>query len=314
MAGRAMWALVLVLCLMTAAVWEIAVSAGTRPGHHPGPRSTSTTSTTASAAGGFTPPADLTTGVPASPTGSISASEPNTPTPVPPENGPPAGSHLAFSDHFAGNRLDRDKWTTCYPWDKPSGCTNANNGELEWYLPQQVSVSDGMLHLTADRQATPGDGQVYPYRSGLVTTYEHFSFEYGYLRFWARWPQGRGLWPGVWMLPTNLYYLPEIDVLEVNDKPPGSLYENYHSMTDVTGNGVSGVAPGWHEFSLDWQPGSLTFAVDGTTVFVVTKDVPQTPMYLLANLAVGGSYPGTPDASTTFPATFDVAALEVWEP
>ena len=59
---------------------------------------------------------------------------------------PPTHSPLIFDDGFDGADLDRSKWGTCYPWFKTTGCTNHGNPELEWYLPEQVSVQGGVLH------------------------------------------------------------------------------------------------------------------------------------------------------------------------
>src|SRR5439155_13543740 len=102
------------------------------------------------------------------------------------------GKKVAFDDFFSGTRLDRSRWNTCYPWwpDQAKGCTNEGNVELEWYLPSQVTVSKGALHLTARRDPVTvtvrGRRKTYPFRSGMVTTAGHFSFEYGIVSMRAR--------------------------------------------------------------------------------------------------------------------------------
>src|SRR5438067_1291828 len=75
----------------------------------------------------------------------------------------PATTQPLFSDDFRGGQLDRSKWSTCYPWAQSGGCTNSGNNELEWYLPQQVSVQNDMLRLQATKESTPGqDAQGQP--------------------------------------------------------------------------------------------------------------------------------------------------------
>jgi beta-glucanase (GH16 family) len=69
---------------------------------------------------------------------------------------------------------------------------------------------------------------------------------------------------------------------------------------------------GWHTVVLDWAPGRLEWSIDGVTHHVVTgSEVPRQPMYLVANLAVGGPA-GAPTASTRFPASFLVDSVRVW--
>ena len=109
----------------------------------------------------------------------------------------------AFTADFSGSRLNTSVWATCYPWmDTPSGCTNFGNTEYEWYLPGQDQVSGGVLHLVAQRTPTPGmtaDGtpKAYSCRSGMVTTYPGFRFQYGYVQVVAQIPNGPGLWPAL---------------------------------------------------------------------------------------------------------------------
>lgn len=259
------------------------------------------------------PAAAGTTGVPQPPVTASTAGHLSGAPAVTSTTSPPRGSHLVFSDNFSGTTLNPSKWTTCYPWYPPTGCTNAANGELEWYLPQQVSVSGGELHLTAQRQPTVGAGHHYAYRSGLVTTYGRFAFTYGYVSFDARWPVGAGLWPGVWMLPTNQQPYPEIDILEANNRPAGTADQVLHTKSGSPLVLIRNLAPTWHRFALNWTPTSLTFYIDGKARLTVTQDVPDQPMYLLANLAVGGYFPGSPNQATPFPSSLDIKSVEVWQ-
>jgi beta-glucanase (GH16 family) len=234
---------------------------------------------------------------------------------------------VLLDESFDGDSLDTRVWNTCHWWGD-EGCTISSNDELEWYRPEQVSVSGGALRLTADRITTRGsDGKDYEYRSGMVTTgpansdddIGKVSWTYGTVEARVRVPEGRGLWPAIWMLPLSRESRPEIDILEVIGQDPGRMMMHFHpgSRDDDSPNkdyrlpGPT-LAEGWHTIRLDWQPERLTWFVDGKQVWRVTgSQVPDEPMYLVLNLAVGGIYPGPPDDTTKFPATFEIDRIRI---
>jgi beta-glucanase (GH16 family) len=234
---------------------------------------------------------------------------------------------VLLDESFDGDSLDTRVWNTCHWWGD-EGCTIASNDELEWYRPEQVSVSGGALRLTADRISTRGsDGKDYVYRSGMVTTgpansdddVGKVSWTYGTVEARVRVPEGRGLWPAIWMLPLSRESRPEIDILEVIGQDPGRMMMHFHPrnrdddspnkdyrLPDAT------LAEGWHTVRLDWQPERLTWFLDGKQVWRLTgSEVPDEPMYLVLNLAVGGIYPGPPDDTTKFPATFEIDRIRI---
>jgi beta-glucanase (GH16 family) len=239
-----------------------------------------------------------------------------------PQTIPPTHSRLIFTDEFPGTELDRSKWRTCYPWFRTTGCTNHGNPEMEWYLPEQISVKGGVLHLTARHTATEGyDAQghlrEFAYRSAMVATAGLFDFTYGRVEFEARAPRGRGLWPTLWLLPTDESSTPEIDVMEAYCEDVWQVFLTYHGINGYTPQQivlVNDISSGWHSYSLDWRPDSLVWYVDGRRVFSVDQNVPHEPMYLIANLAVSGTPPHKPDATTPDTAQFEVASVRVWAP
>lgn len=243
----------------------------------------------------------------------------------------PTGSpaaRLLLDEGFDSNTLGSSIWNTCHWW-QVKGCTIGSNNELEWYTPQQVSISEGTLRLTAERRATPGsDGKDYKFASGMVTTGPpahgepaKLAFTYGTVEVRFRIPEGRGLWPAIWLLPASEESVPEIDMLEVLGQNPGQLLMHFHpkdpsastsgKIYDLPrGNTLAG---GWHTVSLDWTPGKLVYFLDGRQVWqLVGSQIPDEPMYLVMNLAVGGEYPGPPDAGTKFPATFEIDHVWIW--
>lgn len=239
-----------------------------------------------------------------------------------------ASTTVVLDETFDGDVLDTTVWNTCHWWGE-QGCTISSNDELEWYRPEQVSVSGGVLRLTADRIPTRGsDGKDYSYASGMVTTGPansdddegKVSWTYGTVEARLRVPAGRGLWPAFWMLPVSRKSRPEIDVMEVIGQDPGQILMHLHPAglkeEDTPGHkyrlrGAS-LAEGWHTIRLDWKPERLIWFVDGKQVWqLVGSQVPDEPMYLVLNLAVGGVYPGAPDGATEFPATFEIDRIRV---
>jgi beta-glucanase (GH16 family) len=238
-------------------------------------------------------------------------------------------SEAIFEEDFDGNELNRSSWNSCHWWDN-DGCTIGSNNELEWYLPSQVVIIDGELHLVAEKTDTQGsDGRIYPYRSGMVTTgpptYEaepKFAFTYGTIEARVRVPEGVGLWSALWLLPASREPRPEIDIMEVLGNDPKNLLMHLHPKVREANSFLQeyAVALGadfsdnWHRVRLEWKPGTLAFLVDGERVWELGgPHVPDEPMYLVANLAVGGVYPGSPDSTTRFPATYRIDYIRVWQ-
>lgn len=236
-------------------------------------------------------------------------------------------SQVLLDATFDDGRLDPAVFNTCHWW-ADSGCTIATNDELEWYVPEQVTVAHGALRLTAERAPVRGsDGNTYEFRSGMVTTGPpaqedapaKLAFTYGSVEARLRVPAGRGLWPALWLLPASRESLPEIDLLEVIGQDPGELSMYLHPADPAEPSPnrryrVPGadLAEDWHTVRLDWSAGSLRFFLDGVQVWQVTgSQVPDEPMYVVLNLAVGGVFPGPPDERTVFPATFAIDRLRI---
>ena len=237
---------------------------------------------------------------------------------------PPA--RVLLSEQFDGTRLDGSRWRTCHWW-ADRGCTIASNDELESYWPEQARVRDGKLELVAERVSRPdSEGVVRPYVSGMVSTgpgpeaAPKLAFRYGKVEVRARIPTGKGLWSAFWMLPADRESKPEIDVMEALGDDPDTLELHVHwrgrdGETESRGKEVRepGIAAGWHTFAIDWQPDALTWIIDGRVRWRVRgRAVPQEQMYLVVNLAVGGEWPGAPDASTRFPSALLVDSVKVW--
>ena len=232
-------------------------------------------------------------------------------------------SNPVMRDDFTGSRLSESRWGTCHWWQR-RGCTIATNHELERYWPSQVRVEGGVLRLVAEPSADPDPG--HPYASGMISSGPpsdsepaRFAFRFGTATIRARIPTGPGLWPAFWLLPANRNSEPEIDVMEILGDTPDTVRMHLH-YRDRRGREQSlgerftdpSVSSGWHTYSIRWKPRRLVWLVDGTPRFRVSgRPVPRKRMYLIANLAVGGDYPGPPTAETAFPSTYEIDYVEV---
>jgi beta-glucanase (GH16 family) len=256
----------------------------------------------------------------------ISSSVDTTPATQP--VGPSGNWTPVFNDEFNASGLDTNKWITCYPW-APDGCSIGYD-EAEWYKAENVTESDGALNLTAKKETVNGWGQTWNYTSGMVTSGPDlqralppkFAFTYGYVeaRVWL--PKGQGLWPAMWLLPAERQWPPELDVFEVLGQDPTTVHMTNHWGTEAnhlqsnghwTGDDFSA---GWHTIGMNWQPDSIHWYVDGIerrAPFTDASAIPNMPMYVILNLAVGGTWPGYPDATTPFPSTMRVDWLRVWQ-
>ena len=252
------------------------------------------------------------------------------PTATPTSTAAPGQPTLLFSDEFSGTSLDGSKWNTCHWWGN-EGCTLETNGELVWYQPDDVLVSDGTLKLRAQKRAIKAsDGKTYRYTSGMVTTGKDtwdlseppkFAFQYGYAETRVKVPKGQGLWPAFWLLPASKEVLPEIDIMEIIGRKFNTNYMVLHYRADdgthrSSSRGWEGPdwSADWHTFALDWQPTALTWYVDGVPRFRYTNTahIPAESMVVVLNLAVGGRWPGPPDSTTPFPSALEVDYVKVW--
>jgi beta-glucanase (GH16 family) len=236
----------------------------------------------------------------------------------------PAGWKLAFDPSFSGSTLDTGTWSTCYDdSDSSAGCTNNPTVENEWYLPSQVSVSGGALNLTAKQETTQatsdGTSQTYDCRSGMVTSEPGFNFTYGLIQITAKIPYGPGLWPALWLEPSNGDWPPELDIMEhwYSDQDY-KVYEHYTNATDYLGGPVStpvNLSAGYNTFSMLWQSNEVSWYLNGTKVYSTTQDVPQQAMYFIANVA-----DRNPDDGTTAlvaggcTGTMSISSIKVWTP
>ena len=244
----------------------------------------------------------------------------------------PAGMTMTFDDEFNTLSLNEGgqsgTWSTAFPW---GGRTLPNNAELEEYMDpayagsgsqplgvNPFSDNNGVLTISAaptSPSVAPYIGNM-PYTSGLLTSYGSFTQTYGYWEIGAQVPKGDGLWPGFWLLPADQSYPPEVDILEMIGNDPSTIYNSFHGKDGVDSSQathIGDLSAGFHTFGFDWTASTMTWYVDGQPTYqLATPAYMNQPMYMLINLAVGGTWPGAPDATTQFPANLNIDYVHVY--
>jgi hypothetical protein len=133
-------------------------------------------------------------------------------------------------------------------------------------------------------------------------------------------PKGAGLWPAFWLVADDQGWPPEIDVME-NIGDARTIHTTYHWGTSAspqqdglgTTTGID-YSAGYHVYAVSWQPNSIVFYLDGVAVHTITgPTVTSKPMYLLLDDAIGGTWPGPPQASTHFPAQYKIAWVRAYQ-
>lgn len=244
---------------------------------------------------------------------------------------------LAWNDEFDGTALDTSKWnyqTGVYDEYKgnKTGEMFWGNNEQQYYTKDAATVHDGMLEITAKREAMPeGRG----FSSARILTRDKASWTFGYFEAKIKMPAINGMWPAFWMLPqpTGSYAeneyggwaaSGELDIMEARGRLDmesittlhygGSWPNNtYKSETTALTSPISA----WHTYAVDWTADYITWYIDDVAVFTMmnsewwssASENPSAPFdkpfYILLNLAVGGNF----DSGTMPPDSFTSASM-----
>jgi beta-glucanase (GH16 family) len=235
------------------------------------------------------------------------------------------GMNLTWSDEFNGKTPDNANWTC------ETGGNGWGNNELEYYsnTTKNSFLSGGYLIIEA-RKETVGSNK---YTSARIISRDKKTFTLGRIDIRTRLPKGKGIWPALWMLGNNISSKPwpscgEIDIMELLGDTPQKIYGTMHwgaaggGSTHIGGNyslSSGNFYDQFHVFSLKWESDKLVFLVDDVSYFTGTKsqvngDYPfDKPFFFIMNVAVGGNWPGNPDATTTFPQRMIVDYVRVYQ-
>lgn len=206
---------------------------------------------------------------------------------------------LTFDEEFDGNGVNWKLWQ-----DGGQNWGSGGNGEEQAYLGSECSVANGLLIVRAEN--IPANGK--QYSSCMLNTMSTFKQTYGYFEFRGKLPKGQGFWPAFWLYESANGGAPEIDVMENLGNDIRTYYMTYHSEAGQQQQVYHGVdlSTAFHTYAVKWQPDAITFYFDNVAQRTITSNIYNAPMFILINLAVGGNWPGSPDASTPFPGYFDV--------
>jgi beta-glucanase (GH16 family) len=234
---------------------------------------------------------------------------------------------LTFSDEFneSSSTPDPSKWIYYSIGESTSG----PGWGLEYDTPLADVVQNGNLVITATQAP---DGGVL---SGSIATKGKFEQTYGHWEASIKVPSGAGTWPAFWLMgDTNGQGWPtcgEIDIVEVVSPTPATAYGTIHSgnVSNAGQNTATGgqyklasgnLSDAYHLYALDWSKDSIAFSVDGNVYETITPSTVTSGevwafdhgFYIIFDLAIGGSWPGPPNAST-FPASMYVDYVRVYQ-
>jgi beta-glucanase (GH16 family) len=233
---------------------------------------------------------------------------------------PVPGWTLVWNDEFNGSAVDLKKWS--YEVNGNGG----GNNELQYYTdrPENSYIDSGRLVIAARKESYSGKA----YTSARMRTLFKGDWLYGRFEVRAKLPYGQGLWPAIWMLPSDWEYggwpaSGEIDIMELLGHQTNKVYGTLHYGTDPAHHLQKGgsytlpsgtFAGGYHTFTVEWDSLHFVWYVDGSAYFAANMQSPfDRRFHLLLNVAVGGNWPGSPDEFTTFPQTMYVEYVRVYK-
>lgn len=242
-----------------------------------------------------------------------------------------AFTNLVWSDEFDGPTLNMDNWV----FELGDGCSKNlcgwGNNELQTYTarPENITFQNGQMVITARKERLDGKD----YTSVRIKTEGKKSFKYGRIELRAKLPVGKGIWPAFWLLPqANVYggwpRSGELDLMEYLGHEPNKVHGTVHygpgpgsiqksaSYTLPSGN----FNEAFHVFSIEWDVDVIRWYVDGNLYATVNKSGFGSNTYpfneeffIIINMAVGGNWPGAPDATTVFPQQLLVDYVRVYQ-
>lgn len=235
------------------------------------------------------------------------------------------GMALAWNDEFDGEQLNLDDWT----FETGTGSNGWGNNELQYYKEENTRVKDGFLIVTAMEESFEG----MDFTSSRIKTQEKQTFQYGRIDIRAALPRGQGIWPALWMLGGNFPTAGwpacgEIDIMELiggegkDNTVHGTIHWSHAGEYANYGKGYTletGIfADEFHVFSIVWDASSITWYVDDVeynVVDITPEELSefQQEFFLIFNVAVGGNWPGSPDANTSFPQHMIVDYVRVFQ-
>ncbi len=234
---------------------------------------------------------------------------------------------LVWADEFDSTAVNTNEWE--YEVNGNGG----GNNELQYYTanPTNSFLSAGVFKIMALKQAYLGK----TYTSARLHTKK--SWKYGKVEARLKLPFGKGIWPAFWMLGSNINTVSwpacgEIDIMEMiggtttASGGDGRVFGTAHWSNNGAhaSYGLSYALPSgklsddFHTYSIIWDAKQIMWYIDN--IKYCTIDIQpaglsafRAPFFIILNLAVGGNWPGSPDATTTFPQLMEVDYVRVYQ-
>jgi beta-glucanase (GH16 family) len=236
---------------------------------------------------------------------------------------------LVWEDDFS-----KDKQIDTGKWNLEINGHGGGNGELEYYTANKknASIIDGELVITALK-----DDDGHKYTSARITTSRKFSCRYGRIEACIKAPTAQaGNWPAFWMMPQDNKYGPwprsgEIDIMELinkSDKLYGTCHYggekgDVHSGAQAVIRKAADYSMDYHVYAVEWEASEIRWYVDGTfygsihtwqTAAAAYPAPFDQKFFIILNYAIGGAWPHSPDANSTFPQSMHVRYVRVYQP
>ena len=242
------------------------------------------------------------------------------------------GWALVWNDEFDGPALNLEKWSY------EIGGHGWGNNELQYYSDDDSTafIQDGKLVLRADivPQGTGSSDNLRYFSSARLRTSGKGDWRYGRIEVKAKLALGQGIWPAIWMLPTDWMYggwpeSGEIDIMEHVGYDPGRVHGSIHTgsynhkiNTQRGGSKLlDKISSKFYVYAIEWYEDRIDFLIDDSKYFSFQNDGKNDfntwpfnqRFHLLINIAVGGDWPGSPDETTQFPTEMELEYVRVYE-
>jgi beta-glucanase (GH16 family) len=237
-----------------------------------------------------------------------------------------AGYEKLWNDEFNGTSLDETIWT------RETGGSGWGNNELQFYTNRtdNAFVSNGNLTIEAKKE----NFDTRQYTSARLITKGKKDFTFGRVDIRAKLPKGKGIWPALWMLGKNIDQVKwpncgEIDIMEVIGSIPNRVHGTVHygaqgTSTSIQKTGTYTLPSGdfsdkFNVYSLIWTADNMEILVNDISYFKTNRTTIGSiypfnePFFMIFNVAVGGNWPGSPDATTVFPQQMTVDYVRVFK-
>lgn len=238
------------------------------------------------------------------------------------------GWNLVCNDEFDGNILNQSMWS----FQNGNGCPDIcgwGNNELEWYRPENSWVNNGLLTIEARKEMFQSN----EYTSTKLISQGKKAFQYGRVDVRAKLPKGKGLWPAIWMLGSNISSVSwpacgEIDIMEMvggsgGEKTSyGTLHwqngEGEHASSGDSRSVTQGLDQLFHVYSIIWNENGIKWLLNDVEYHSINTTGPDftafhKPFYMILNVAIGGNWPGNPTDATEFPTQMQIDYVRVFQ-